>query len=678
MKINGFTKLLSQISQAGSIYLLFFFCCNLAHAQLQKAPLNRKLPTQQQRNQSSGRTKELPPLTLPFFDDFSNPYSDPKLKEVYPDTNRWENSLSVWVNDGLGINAPTINVATFDGLDSLGNAYNATEIFVNGFTDKMVSRPIDVSESASRNPVSIAERNSVYLSFFYQWKGNGEAPDPDDYFQVQFRNASNQWETVSTISATPTIEYDKFYQVLLKVDGDRFFSNHFQFRFRTFGRQSGPYDTWNLDYVYLNKGRSATDAGLPDGAISSPLTTIFPNQYRAVPYYHFLANPTVIAPKFQVSNRRGDPPDVLTYYVEGTFTNYFYSSTDTTTTAVSPAPPEAVGINDVGGTIFPFETRTVTVKQINTIDTVTTLDPTADAAVIELKANLVTGDVINPQTGGPAEDYDPKFVPIDFRVNDTISARYELKNFYAYDDGVAEYAGGLIAAGNVFAYQFDLPDNLNDTVKVLEAFDIYFPPFGLNSSQNVDFFVFDEEGGKPNKILVRISSVAIRSQGTNTFQRIRFLPALQIAQNRFFIGWRQPVSGNVLVGIDNSNDTGNKMFFNTEGSINPDPSRWEANTLIKGSFMVRPVFGTGIVDPTTGIEEDTRLAVYPNPNKGSFQIAGKVQSISVHSITGQPVTFQSEVLDDRSYVRLQVPSGLYIVRYRSNGIMHAQKIIVTQ
>ncbi|HEY0653802.1 MAG TPA: T9SS type A sorting domain-containing protein [Chryseosolibacter sp.] len=632
-----------------------------------------------QREGSAGRTKELPPLTLPFFDDFSDPYSDPDLKEVYPDTNRWENSLSVCVNSGLGINPPTINVATFDGLDSLGNAYNPTQIFVNGFTDKMVSRPIDISETAPTNPVSIAERNSVYLSFFYQWKGNGESPDPDDYLQVQFRNASNAWETVTTINTTPSLEKDKFYQVLVKVDGDRFFTNRFQFRFRAFGRQSGPYDTWNLDYIYLNKSRSATDIGLPDGAISSPLTTIFPNQYRAMPYYHFLAAPNVIAPTFLVSNRRGDPPDVLNYYVEGIFTNYFYSATDTTTTTIAPAPPASIGINnEAGGTIFPFETRTVTVKQINTIDTVTTLDPNADAAVIELKAHLVTGDVINPETGGPADDYEPKFAPIDFRVNDTIRARYELKDYYAYDDGVAEYAGGLIAAGNVFAYQFDLPDNLNDTVKVLEAFDIYFPPFGLTTSQNVDFFVFDEDNGKPNEILVRISSVAIRNQGTNTFQRVRFLPALQITQNKFFVGWRQPVSGQVLVGIDNSNDTGNKMFFNTEGSINPDPARWEANTLIKGSFMVRPVFGTGIVDPTTGLEEDTRLAVYPNPNSGSFLIAGKPENISVLSLTGQPVRFDSEAFDDRTYIRLNVPSGLYLVRYRSNGVVHTQKIVVTQ
>jgi hypothetical protein len=658
------------------VSLLVIFIPIDGHSQLQV----RKLHVKQQEGKRGGisaRTKETAPINLPFFDDFSRPYVNPDLKEVYPDTGRWINSFTVWVNDGLGINPPTINVATFDGLDSIGDAYNATEVFLNGFTDSLISRPIDLSPSAAVNPVTLAERNSVYLSFYYQWKGNGEAPDPDDYLELQFRNNLNQWETVLTIRPQTSLEQERFYQTITKVDGDRFFFDHFQFRFRTFGRQSGPYDTWNLDYVYLNKNRTQNDISVPDQAISSPLTSIFANQYRAMPYYHFLTDPKVASPKFTVYNLRGDPPDVLNYYLEGTFTSFFHSASDTTSSTVRQATTSE-GINDVGGTIFPFESRTVNVKHIDMIDTITTLDPDADAARIDLKTILVTGDNINPETGLPADDYDPKYNPIDFRVNDTTAATFELANYYAYDDGVAEYAGGLIAAGNVFAYRFDLPETLPDTLRVLEAFDIYFPAFGLTSNQNVDFFVFDMNNGKPNEILIRVSSVAIRKQGTNTFQRIRFLPALQIEQNSFFIGWRQPVSGQVLVGIDNSNDTGNKMFFNTEGSISPDPARWESNTLIKGSFMVRPVFGTGVVDPTTGIEEDTRLAVYPNPNKGTFQIAGRPENISILTITGQPIEFASDSYDDKTYISVTAPSGLYVVRYRNGGVVHTQKIVITE
>jgi hypothetical protein len=678
------SKILGSVGIVTLFVLLLCPADSWAQLHVKSLPHHIKISA---RDHASARTKELPPLTLPFFDDFSKPYINPNLKEIYPDTNRWENSYTVWVNEGLGINAPTINVVSFDGLDSIGVPYNATEIFVNGFTDSLVSRAIDISETASINPVSIAERNSVFLSFYYQWEGNGEAPDADDYLEVQFKNISNEWKTVLTIKPLTTFEKEKFYPAIVKVEGDRFFSNHFQFRFRTFGRQSGPYDTWNVDYVYLNKNRTASDIGVPDQAISSSMSSIFARQYRAIPYYHFLNDPTVVAPKFTVTNLRQGDPEVLNYFIEGEFTSFFYSASDTTSSTVSlsnldpdPAPPNSEGINDDGsGTIFPFETRTATVKHINSIDTVRALDPTADAAIINLKVNLNTGDNINPDTGGPANDYDPKYSPIDFRVNDTITVRYELKNYYAYDDGVAEYAGGLISAGNFFAYKFDLSETLHDTLRVLEAFDIYFPPYGLTSSQNVDFFVFREENGKPsNEELLRISSVPIRNLGTNTFQRIRFLPARLITQGSYFIGWRQPVAGQLLVGIDNSNDTGSKMFFNAAGGINPDPARWEANTLIKGSFMVRPVFGTGTVDPTTGIEEDTRLALYPNPNRGTFQIAGQPESITIMNIAGQQIPFESEASQERTYLRINVPSGLYIVRYRSGGVVHTQKIVVTQ
>lgn len=667
-----------------AIALFFVSTIQYCNAQLQVRKLAHSHDVKP-REHRAGRTKEIAPLTLPFFDDFSQPYSDQTQNLMYPDTNRWESGNTVWVNDGLGINPPTINVATFDGLNETGGPYNATEVFLNGLTDSLVSRPIDLSENAALNPVSIAERNSVYLSFYYQWKGNGEAPDPDDYLEVQFKNELDEWETVSTITVLPTLEKEKFYQTLIQVQGDRFFTNDFQFQLRSFGRQSGPYDTWNVDYFYLNKNRSATDVGVPDQAISSPLTTILQGQYRAMPYYHFLANPEVVAPKFNVYNLRGDPPDVLNYYIEGVFTSYFYGADTTESTVVlanldpDPTPPNSEGINDDGtGTIFPFESKTVTVKHINSIDTITTLNPQADAAVIELKANLITGDNINPDTGGPADDYDPTYMPIDFRVNDTIRSRYELTNYYAYDDGVAEYAGGLISAGNVFAYRFDLPENLNDTLRLLEAFDIYFPPFGITSNQNVDFFVFKEQGGKPEEILVRVSSVSIRREGNNTFQRIRFLPAVEIEQNALFIGWRQPVSGELFVGIDNSNDTSDKMFFNPGGSINPDPAAWVANTVVKGSFMVRPVFSTGKQDLTTGIEEDTRLALYPNPNRGSFQIEGKPENISVITITGQAISFETESFDDKTYVRVNAPSGLYVVRYSSQGVVHAQKVIITE
>src|SRR4030095_13586055 len=114
-------------------------------------------------------------------------------------------------------------------------------------------------------------------------------------------------------------KYDEFYDTLLKVDGNRFFHESFQFRFTNFGRLSGPYDTWNLDYVYLNKNRTSGDRYLPDQTIISSLTNLF-GDYRSIPYDHFLETKTESHPTYGVFNVKNDTT-TLSYWTVGTFVN---------------------------------------------------------------------------------------------------------------------------------------------------------------------------------------------------------------------------------------------------------------------------------------------------------------------------------------------------------------------
>ena len=52
----------------------------------------------------------LPAMKLPFWDDFSfNATSAANI--FYPNDTLWENSRRVWVNNSMGINPPSINVA---------------------------------------------------------------------------------------------------------------------------------------------------------------------------------------------------------------------------------------------------------------------------------------------------------------------------------------------------------------------------------------------------------------------------------------------------------------------------------------------------------------------------------------------------------------------------------------
>ena len=636
--------------------------------QLSRYPVNRiaeRSPAAKQKN-IAARTKQLEPLSLPFWDDFSKPF-----RVIYPDTTLWEKSFSVWVNDGMAINPPTINVATFDGLDSAGLAYNPNEILLTGFTDSLVSQKINLSETGTR-PVTVAERNSVYLSFFYQWGGKGEAPDESDYLHLQFRNNENKWITILTIQPDETFLRDVFYSAITPVEGDQFFHHAFQFRFRSFGRQSGPYDTWNLDYVYLNKGRSINDLSFPDRALATQPGPLF-GPYRSMPRTHFRSDQQLTQPTFEIQNLK-DVAASINFRTEGFFssTNFETNSTVTHQAVISKATP----INITDNVILGNEHKTIRLDTLPTLNDPQQFPPDADSTLIRLTVLLQTNDNIPFNNSPPVEpdstgDYTPNYSPVQFTRNDSITTEYILSSYYAYDDGVAEYAAGLVTAGNLVAYEFEMP--FDDTFKqdTLVGFDVYFPPYGISSNQTVDFFIYHDENGKPGETpWLRIPARPVSRKGINQFQRFQFLPALLIDEKKFYIGWKEPVAGKLLVGLDIGNDTGDKIFVNTNGF-------WYQNDVVKGSLMLRPVFGSGLVDIQTGVEERSEFSIYPNPTEGSFYVEGHFDSLEILSITGQKVSFTSEKTDQKTFVQLNQPAGLYILRYTSGTVTKTHKLMVT-
>ncbi|HEX8041780.1 MAG TPA: T9SS type A sorting domain-containing protein, partial [Chryseosolibacter sp.] len=616
---------------------------------------------------TSARTKQSGPLLLPFFDDFSKPFNI-----LYPDTTLWEDSYSTWVNDGMAIHPPTINVATFDGLDSAGNAYNANEVLLTGYTDELTSKPIDMSEAR----VSLPERSGIYLSFFYQWSGNVEAPDEKDFVELDFKAAGETgWETVMTIFPKTDPNPAAFYDTIIQVSGDRFYHDKFQFRFRSYGRMSGPYDAWHVDYVYLNKGRDANDLSFPDRALSTQLGPLF-GKYRAMPRKHFFSNAQMTAPTFEIQNMKNVEASI-NFRTEGLFssTNSATESTTTYQTVISKATP----INITDNVLFANEHRSVRMDTLPDINDPQQFppDPGIDSTLIRLTIDLQTKDDIPFNKTPPIEpdstgDYTSNYWPIRFTTNDTLAADYVLSSYYAYDDGVAEYAAGLIEAGNLVAYRFDIDTSYSLKQDTLVGFDIYFPPYAITSNQTVDFFIYHDDNGMPGEQWLRIASRPVRRKGVNEFQRIQFLPALLIDEPVFYIGWKEPVAGEVVVGLDMSNDTGGKIFVNTTGS-------WYENTDVTGSLMVRPVFGSGIIDTSVGVEEEERSAVYPNPSTGNFYIEGRADDIGVLALTGEAIPFDLQRDDYRTEVRVHsAHPGLYILRYKKDGRVRSRKIVIVR
>lgn len=620
-----------------SVFVFLVSLYQFAQAQITIVPIRKDASI----TNTSLRTEDIS-LSLPFWDDFSDATTD------YPKTDLWLYANSAWVNTGMGIDPPSLKVVTLDGLDSLGKPYNVNDVLAKGFADKMISHPIRLDQ------VEVALRSTVYLSFYYQFQGNGEAPDAGDILSLSFKTQTGAWERVWFAENDGTLNKNVFVQILIPINAARFFHDTFQFRFQNFGRLSGPYDTWNLDYIYLNKGRSSFDNSYPDRSITTPLTSLL-KSYRAVPAKHFFENPTAAlsAPSFSVYNFRIGNNQPLNYFSAAEIKTYKNGNE-----VIDLLPLD--NAQDIGSLIG-LQRKTAV---LTTLPSPSAFDPDADSIKIKIDLTLTTKD--NELEGPPANgDYDPaKYSPIDFRKNDVLSANFALTNMYAYDDGSAEYGAGLNQSGAQFAYQFDMITTQSDT---LVAVDVYFPRFGDETSQVIQLVIWKDLEGSTGTVLHQ-QTLTVNRSAQNKFVRIP-LTLFTRVQGRFYVGWRQSSAAIIALGLDKSANSGEKMFFNTNGS-------WEQNRIVVGNLMLRPIFGkgNGIV---TSIADEANFLPYPNPTQRSFHLPKEAENINVYDLQGRPAAIDIETMLDSKLISLQstVP-GLHIVRYQLGNRAIASKVMV--
>ena len=114
---NYTLRLFNAVGIALIVILCAFLKPNTAHAQqgvqlfniphtLKQKPVTKTKQGSGVANRTEGSGE---PCELPFFDDFST-------SSLSPDTNLWmPSSNNVFVVEGIGLNAPSINVAVLDG-----------------------------------------------------------------------------------------------------------------------------------------------------------------------------------------------------------------------------------------------------------------------------------------------------------------------------------------------------------------------------------------------------------------------------------------------------------------------------------------------------------------------------------------------------------------------------------
>ncbi len=549
------------------------------------------------------------PLQLPFFDDFSS------VGDGYPSDKRWLVGGGVWINDAMGVEPPSIGVATFDGLNGVGTPYNLQNPFSAGTTDTLTSQYIDLNGLQASN---------VYLSFYVQAQGVGDPPELEDSLLLQFKTIDQQWVTVWKKS---TDVFSPFELTMIPVNQLEYCHANFQFRFRSFSKQSGPFDIWNIDYVYLDKNRSFAKTATVDVAVSYISSSLL-KRYTAMPFDQF---------KVSMNTELADSLFI------------YYSNQNSIFNVVDFVSDWRDSLNHQSLGILYQETRSVPAlakkKSFSTQPVSTSINKALDSVYLSYRFTLVTGESANPE---------------GFERNDRASRTTILSNYYAYDDGSPEYSVALNQKFGKLAYRYILnqPDQLTHIdiflVKMIEEVQ----------GQNFNIMVWKRIGDK-DTVLYRRNFSAIYPKDRSSFVRYPLGDYIAV-KDTFYIGWEQTSDKMLTVGFDATVNSQNHLFY-TIGS------GWVPFTQAVGSVMMRPVFKK---DKVLGIEEDelvlnpnqsqrTDLLFYPNPTSNYVTVGDGIKHVRVCDIIGREVI--SKKIDQDQQVDLRLLSdGVYLI-FLDNG-----------
>ncbi len=621
MNLRPISSHLPRFAALALGFCLWLSLSTTVRAQLELVPLG---PTYKvSKNDVQASAARLKALALPFFDDFSTATS------TKPDPQLWVPGSGVYINNTLTTNQPSINIATFDGLKADGVPYNFANEQAQDDSDTLTSQPI--------NMTGLVAGDSLYLSFYTQPKGLGELPDRMDTLRLEFLNQKGDWIAVWKRSGGDPDT--TFRRTFLPIKDPSFLHANFQFRFRAFGRSSGAFDTWHLDYVYLNKNRSISDRFIKDIAVRKPLTPLF-KRFTAMPFKHYFANPAT------------ETADSVRTDIVNLFNNFNFTSFTFTITNLLSGKEVQRYQEPVSQIIAAEQTqrKSVPVKPITKPDT-------GQRMLLRYKFDLLTTD-----------DQNPTIPTVNLRRNDTISATAELADYYAYDDGSAEFGVRMNQRLGRTVVRF-----ITKTPDTLGGMRMALVPIRKDvSGQGFTIQVYSNRNGRPDRVMYQ-KSVPVKYGATrNAFTSYEFNEGVAVTDT-FYVGWLQIAADGLAVGFDRNSSLGTSQLFSNLST------EWAANTELQGSVMVRPFFGgkaTGII---TGSEPlpTLQVQVFPNPTNGILHWDNEsINQIDVFSLQGIKAKTIQPTDGQREASLAELADGLYIIRLTDGVRVVSQKILL--
>lgn len=574
----------------------------------------KKNPTQAQYNSKFRIANVLDTITLPFVDDFSN-------SQITPASSRWTDRF-VYVNTDMADGPPTLGVATFDGLNQFGEAYDIFSPTASGIADRLSSQAINLAANNASD--------SIYLSFFWQPAGLCDPPEATDSLTLEFFGADGDWYSIWSVTGSVN---RPFQQQMVPLVDSVFFHQGFRFRFTSHGNLTGNVDVWHLDYVRMARNRFISDTTITDVGFKSRPTSLL-NLYQEMPYKQFLAD----SAKYKASNHRVVVRNLGTdRNVAYKFTTRDFSNNQVLVDAGFQNISPFIGGTDVTFSFPPFS------------------------------VGISNTDSLTLQTTYLLQN-NPDFLA----ANDTVRRLQRFWNHYAYDDGTAETGYGLNIIGGSIAYKFYV-----STPDTLRGMWMYFTQAAENAALelfNLKVWSFIGENQFTGSESQLAQQELLRPRYSDSLGQFMYfaLDTPVLVRDSFYVGWQQLTPRLLNIGLDRNNNPQGVKWFNAQGQWNP--------SLITGSWMIRPVVGDSLVYPTSIPKLSTLNArIYPNPANDYILVRCECEIAQWHikDMTGRIVTSGTAFEGPVSVANL--PTAMYVVELKDrNGLVSRQKLIISR
>lgn len=590
-----------------------------SHAQfVEFAPIHQQKFAPHTESSPSSRTQNK--NLLPFWDDFSTGI----------DSLKWTIAGASYT-ETIAQNAPSVGAVLFNGVDANGKPYSL-QIRDQGESDFLTSKPFDLGG------ISPAEKESLFLSFFWQAGGKSEAPDQSDRLTLQILGPEGNWTTVWFKSGGSDLDRNRFTQEIIRIRPEWQHSG-FKFRFFSSGRQIGPFDSWLVDYVYLNVNRRATDLSYRDRALTQP------NQVKLGA---FTAYPFELIQRDQSGRWTQIKNEFLN--LENRFRAMEYSiqiedslgrviQSINTNTPFNPVPNA-------------LERRSFLSRKFEEIPV-----PTSPGDLI-IQTSLTSGDgFLFEISNGDTIRYNT----VDYRSNDTVRSIFPLRDFLAYDNGSADYSAGINQRGGQLAVKYTAPQAL-----FLKGISINFTNTS-QANQALDIVVWNQLDRKP--VFSKESLIPVKVPGQD-FIYYSLDTNLRVSGD-FYIGFTQFSNDFIHVGLDKVNNQAEKIFYNVGGG-------WIQNKDVLGSLLFRPHVALAAPFEQSELPE-SQFRIYPNPVVNQLFVEGTFTELTVFDSFGRQILLPRAQSDEGEIINFEGQRpGIYVINLFSESGPKSFRILVSK